>query len=475
MFKFNKNILLAIIGLSILFMFYNINDVWKDKDHYNYGGINHTQLVECMEKLPLSVTKGISVKKCEEGQPFNIYPNWSAATYIVLAQYRILVGSQEPWTTRTFFIFFCLLNLILVYKISEKIFAGSHYSPLLVTAVNAGTVFTLMYSSHSDYVSFFSAFFLNLALFSVLNGGHPLLSGLLGLVAGSANWIGFFFFPAWSIYDYLKNRKLFNWINFFWGPIAMVSGLALMMWLHQKTSIFDFIKMKATNPGYAHSGGLTYFIDWIYTFIQTQSRFLHPVTASLMIFGVYLVLFKKTFAAQKEIWMKLVFIAVPGLIFSILGHQFVYNHSFQYHPMMLIFSILAAVGVHHIFNFKIDTQGQRVLMTSLLVFVLFYPYGAYKSIFWLDIVNSLLIATCGFVFVWAIKGNRKEYYGPLLALAFLANLAQFINYRNEPPIDYEFCQKARAEFAETKQPVKTGGRKTDALEYYCRGIPLDFN
>jgi hypothetical protein len=430
-------------------------------------------VVECFEKSPLSLSKGISHYLCENGQVGQFYPNWSPMTFLGLAQLRTFLDVQEPWLTRVYFIFFSLLNTGLVFLIAQNLFKGRRDFAFLVTTLHTGTVFTIMYASHPDFVSTFSTFFMNLALYAVVSKRSEWICGLLGLVAGLVCWIGFFFFPAWSVYRYLTDKKVLNRVNLFWMPVAVLVGLALMMWLHQTADIIEFLKFKLLDPKYVQEyEGITYVLKWIYTFVQTEARFLHPVIAALMIFGLYVIVKKDIF--ESEFYKKLIFISIPGLLFMGLGHEFVYNHSFQYHPIMATFAILAAVGLYQVYRSSLPRKEFLFLAWTLFIFTAFYPYGKYKSIVWLDAINSLLIISTCFMFIFALKNNQVARYTALLILVFVTNLSQYLNYRNEKPVDWQFCEDARKQYQLTGQPVLSPIPANASRKYHCRGIPIQY-
>jgi hypothetical protein len=117
----------------------------------------------------------------------------------------------------------------------------------------------------------------------------------------------------------------------------------------------------------------------------------------------------------------------------------------------------------------------KSLIFTTVVFVVVYPYGAFQSNRYHDIFNSLLLMGSAFTVMYlAGRGHlRASVVSAAVAIAAFANFSQTMNYRNEPDTEYTFCEKARAEYQQTGQPVHTKEPWSDAKYLvYCRGIPI---
>jgi hypothetical protein len=463
----NKNIFT--ICILILFTFvglrlFDLNAPWKRMDHYNWGGVHHTMVTECFQKYPLEITRGVAHFSCEDEEQMQPYPNWPPLTFLALAEFRNLIGTTEPFATRFFFFIFSVLNLVLCFQIAREFFK-SNRDALIVTTLHSLTFYTLLYSTHSDFISDFSSFFFYAAILLALKNQN-ILAGFGGMVAGMISWGGFFFFPAWFIYLWRKKDPYWKVVFFAWGPLAALLGLFLMSYLHRSSSLYAFLYGKLYGPSYIDNKlSLTYPIEWAYTFFQTQARFLSPAFLFLMGLG-FVSLFRRTEPLEKQ--DKLLLILLPGLIYALLAHQYVYIHSFHYHPLWIGFSLLTYLGLKKCFQFHFSWSLKVFLIFALLVF----PYGKYQNSFPWDVANSLLILTSVVVLFLSLQRKSEMLLVSAIAITSLSSASRFLNFRSESPKDFLFCQKARAEFAMTDQPVKAEVPPHFTRNFYCRGIKI---
>jgi len=433
-------------------------------DHYNWGGVHHAIATECFQKYPLEITRGVPHFSCEDESHMEPYPNWPPLTFLTLAEFKNFIGTTEPWATRFFFFVFSILNLVLCFLIARKYFKNNKEA-LLVTTLHSLTFYTLLYSTHSDFISDFSSFFFYAAVLLVLKN-QKVLAGILGILAGLVSWVGFFFFPGWLVYLWRKKDPSWKIVFLFWGPLAAFSGLFLMSYLHGSSSLYDFLYGKLFGASYIDNKlSPSYPLQWIYTFFQTQSRFLSPVFLFLLGLGLVSACKKTEPPEHRNL---LLLILLPGLIYSLVAHQYVYIHSFHYHPLWIGFSLLTYLGLKRCLELQFTWVWRIYLIFCLLVF----PYGKYQNSFPWDVLNSMLILTSVIFLFLSLQRKNEKLLLIAITITALSSASRFLNFRSESPRDYLFCQKARAEYEITGQPVKAELPPHFTRNFYCRGLKI---
>lgn len=469
-----KRLCLILIILGSLARFYDLQAPWKRKDHYNYGGVHTTWMARCMQTTPLEISKGVPHVVCENGRMSQVYPNHPPTILFALDGWWALWGGESEAATRSFVILFSLLNILLVFRITRRL-TDHPLIPWTAAALQSLTVGGLYFGSHPDFICEFAVFFVLLACSFALSG-RAHLAGLVGLLGGLASWPGFLFFPGWLLFQRWKGRKI--WPVFLWGPLAAISGLLLMMWLHQTPDLISFLKLKLLNPGYVRHGdrGLLYPLRWLYQALQYQNNLLGP----LFFFWLLLMLRTKLpdFWRNPERRAEVALLAGTGIVYTLLGHEYVYIHAFLY----LYWIPAIVIGIAFWLWSSIENaptreffQTRKAWIAGLAFWVVAtYTYGRYKSNIFHDAVNSLgmigVTLTCA-VWMWRNSLSSRRWMG-LLAAAGVLNISQMINYRNEPALDAEFCTQARAEYARTGQPVASPLDDYFTRHFYCAGIPL---
>lgn len=251
-----------------------------------------------------------------------------------------------------------------------------------------------------------------------------------------------------------------------------------MMWLHQTMDIGEFIKHKLSRPGYVEEGqwDLLYPYRWWETFWVYHANYLSPL------FVIMLVLELVATTVNRE-WKKplISFVALMGgggIIYSLLGHEYVYIHAFLYLYLFPLYSIFIARWVQRCVtapeSLKKLVRHPRWISFGVFVLLLHYPWGRLQSNLFHDVCNSLglLSTTVAFTYLFLKSRLNLKRILVLITIAGITNISQMINYRNEPKKDWEFCQKAREEYARTGQPVVSPLDAHFTRDYYCKGIPL---
>lgn len=479
-----KFVFIGLIIYGCLIKFYDIDSPFRRKDHYNWGNVQHTRQAKCLLASPISESKGIPHYSCKDNKAADFYPNHPPTTIWAAAGWMSLLGTQAEWSIRLLFIIFSIGNIFLVFVIS-KYFGAHPLLPWAASAMQAIFPFGMYYGSHFDYMSEMSTFAVLIAAWSALRGDF-FKSHVLTFFSGLISWAGFLGFASLgfsSLLDFKKNK----WKLLFTIVITMISALIalqLMVYLQQGYSIKSFLEEKMIHPGYGpkETSNFLYPFVWFARWIQTHARFLSALLASFMVleliyrFIIYRPLpWKKRFESFRP-WF---YICAPGLLFVILGHEFVYLHSFQYGYLVPTYSILVASFIIRLIDQEslIVPLSKKWIWIVPFFFTVLYPYGVYKNIIWLDSFDSVAyLGLVLFFFVQFYKQllSQKKLIFILISIT-LVNSFQMINWRSEPTLDADFCAKAKLEYAKTGQPVKTNLDYFYTQTFYCGDIPLIYD
>lgn len=476
-----KWIFSCLILFGCLIKFFDLDSPFRRKDHYNWGNVQHTRLAKCLLVSPISESKGIPHYSCKDNKASSFYPNHPPTIIWMAAGWMKVLGTQAEWSIRLLFILFSILNVCMVFKIA-RFFSHNDLLPWAAAAIQAIFPFGMYYGSHFDYISEASTFFVLLAAFIAMKG-YFFLAHFMTLISGLVSWAGFFGFAALNLYSLIEIRKskLKLVASLLFTLLAAFVGLWLMAYLHQGYSLPAFLHEKIINPGYApkESLNLTYPFVWISRWIQTHARFLSAILASFMVLEVWVRISahkENSFKERLNLIKPWAYLLSPGLLFMVLGHQFVYLHSFQYGYLVPAYSILVGSFITRLIDKQdfVLNLAKTKAWTAPAIFLLLYPYGMYKNIIWLDVINSLsyLLVTITF-FIWWRQG-KIDHLRIVATISIIAviNSLQMINWRSEPALDAEFCAKAKLEYEKTGQPVKTSLDDFWTRTYYCGDIPL---
>lgn len=473
-----KTVLLVFIFVGVLAKFYLLNAPWARKDHYNFGGVNNMFMTGCFKKIPLAESKGVVMWRCEDGKPIEYYTNHPPLLIFEMAAWTSALGTSETspsgvhgeWAYRLFGVLFSILNLYLVFRLAHQWRPDDEIFPYWAAAFHALFLFTLYFGSHIDFISEFAMTPILLSWIAMFKERSS-RAGLATIWGGLSAWSGFLNFGG--LFGYQIVRRKNPLVVMIWGALGFAAGLALMMWLKQTTSIWEFVQMKLSKPGYVAEHDWMYPFKWLANAVQMNSRYISP--AFLLIIAVELA--RATWTREKL--ARTVLVAGGGVIYLLLGRDLFYIHDFLYIYLVPFYSLTAAEAM-----LRMQTQNPGALSRRLKIFagvavflfLAFYPYGVIKTNMVHDVINSLgLLTTAIFAAVWTFRGeNSTRRWLVLVGAVGVVNISQMINYRNQPWLDYEFCNKAREEHARTGQPVPAppGLDKFFTRDLYCRGIPL---
>jgi hypothetical protein len=482
---------MALIFCGIAAKFYGITDPWKIHDHYNFGGVHTTAYAECLQTTPLAISKGIPHRKCWTSSP-EYYPAHPPTILFAMWGWTEIFGHAE-WAYRLFTLTFSALNILVMFFIAREARPKSAIFPWIAAAVQSITLGGMYFGTHLDFISEFTVFFVLLMALAALRRKMTLAS-CLALTAGVSAWPGYIAFaPLWA-YAWLigKGRKRV----FAFGAFGFAVALATMMWLHQTFDVVDFLKMKLFKPGYVdkkHNGWRLPFV-FVSNFFFSQSRLLGPLLAVFAFFELIRREGREFFTGWKNRWQSLtsfhhavLLSGGTGLCYALIGHEYFIVHVFLYLLLLPGLSLLAARFIERLLTksepvpsaFALATGRDWIALLSLgILFIVCYPYGIFKTNAIHDALTSLTLA--GTVIAFLIYTKKRRLSDPtvktLIALAFAANLSQMINYRNEPDTERSFCEKARAEFNQTHQPVHTLEPRSDAKDLlYCKDVPVIYD
>lgn len=480
--KSTRSLLVALIILGCLAKFFGLNAPWARKDHYNYGGVHTSQMVECHLKVPWNISKGVVMTSCPEGGEPTFYANHPPTIIYEISALTQIFGSTGEWVYRLFGIFFSLLNIALVFLIARQWRPESQDFPLWAAAFQSLSLFSLYYGSHVDFISEFALTPILMSVWFALRG-RAVFAGFAAIAGGLSSWPGFLHFGALFGERLLRRRSVVSTILL--GAVGVLVGLAAMMWLRQTFDITEFLRGKLTKPGYvaAADADLFYPLRWLHKMSQQLSWLLSPAF-------LFLVLMELATRTRLREWTReelgrLWLLMGAGVLYLLLGRDFFYIHAFLHMYLLPGFSLLAASWAVRWLERPASTtlwSNARVLPVALaFVPFVFYPYGMLKTNAAHDAVNSLALVTALVLAVltlirrrdWTPEARHRRLL-VIVAISGLANISQMISYRREPTRDFEFCERARVEHERTGQPVSVpdGLDAFFTRDYYCAGIPL---
>jgi hypothetical protein len=469
-----KLVCICLIALGILGKFYRIDDPWKVHDHYNFGGVHTTEYAECLKKTPLSESKGIPHSRCGmDPIQATYYPNHPPTSLCAMWAWTSVFGSAE-WAYRLFILFFSTINIGLVGLIGKRARPQSELFPWLAATMQAIFLGGLYFGTHPDFIGEFTVTFTLLSAYIAL-GNRAVAACLVALIAGITSWPGYIMFGAlWLRAFVLKRDRI---LIFAFGVLAFCVALATMMWLHQTTDILDFLHKKILKPGYVKpdNSGWLEPLFFVKNFFTTQSRLLGPLLSAIAFFEIIR-------GDRKGLWQAAWLAGGTGVLYAVVGHEYMMVHGYLYLLLTPGLALMAARFFERWSDgeLKFEKTDLKWLATFLLLQVLVYPYGIYKTNVIHDALTSVELAATAIALFFVLKKNSRTTAPKLIAtflgLAFAGNLSQMINYRNEPDTERSFCLKAREEFARTGQPIHTNEDYSRAKYFlYCRNLPIVYD
>ena len=475
---------MVLIALGIAAKFYDIRAPWKTNDHYNHGGVLMTGYAECLKTVPLSVTKGVSPACWAPGNIY--YPAHETTVLFGLWAWTDIFGSAE-WAYRLFFATFSIINIFLIFKIA-KLAGRSENFPWFAALFQATFLGGIYFGTHPDYIGEVTVTFILLTAWLAMQRKMTAAS-IMAIAAGLTSWPGYIVFgPLW-LYSLLigVGRKRV----FLIGAFGVVLALVTMMWLQQTSNIIDFLHLKLVDPGYVKNK-----VSWlepfhfVRNFISSQARLLGPLFCVFAFFEFIRGDGRSFFNGWKNRWRSLMpfhhavlLSGGTGLLYALLAHEYFIVHVFLYLLFTPGLALLAARFAERVFSTvtESDSTGlfsKRDLIWLTLIGILFtalYPFGIFKSNAVHDAATSAVIVLGSItLFWWAWRSKLSRVaFASLIAIGFACNASEMINYRNEPDTERSFCNRARAEYERTKQPVHTKEPQTSAKDIiYCRDIPI---
>lgn len=506
-----KRLCLGLIIFGILMKLYGLNAPWKRHDHYNFGGIVTSAYAECLKSTPLNISKGVPHFLCWTNAPV-YYRAHPPSILFALWGWTSLFGSEE-WSYRLFIAFFSTLNIGLIFLIGREVRRGVF--PWMAAAFQAIFLGNMYFATHLDFIGEFTVFFVLLMALTALKRRMTLAGGL-ALLAGISAWPGYIAFgPLW-LYALLirRGRKRI----FFMAVAGFGCALVTMMWLHQTSDIFEFLHKKLLDPGYirAREKGWSEPFRFILNFLTSQSRLLSPLFAALAFWELAFGSGRATFSSWKSRWSNLepfhhalLLSGGTGLFYALIGHEYFMVHVYLYLLFTPALALLCARFTERVFTTngitaqagdgknnvepgggknKVEpgTANSTPLITKIsmrqlaalsILFTAVYPFGIFKTNAIHDALTSLALAGAALAlghFAWRGRISAVHFLVMVGATA-TANASQLMNYRNEPDTERSFCEKARAEFARTGQPVETHEERSNAKDLmYCKGIPIRY-
>jgi hypothetical protein len=266
---------------------YGIRDHWKTHDHYNYGGVIHTHILNCLKTLPWEQTRGL-MTYCDAEQP-RIYPNHSPAFIYPIWGLTLLFGEAE-WVHRLSTLIFSSLNIILVFVLARIVWPGEKLRPLLAAFFQSFFLGPMYFGTHLDPITEFTLTFMLLSVIATLNN-HILAASIWALIAGFTAWIGFFQFASILLYCWFKREKLKTAVIS--TATAFVICVGFIMFLIGTVDIWGFIMQKIFDPTYIPVQSTLKKLAWPFVFVKTiassHARLLNPLFAGItfyeLIFG----------------------------------------------------------------------------------------------------------------------------------------------------------------------------------------------
>lgn len=481
-----KQLCLVLIFAGILGRFYDITAPWKIHDHYNYGGAVTTAYAECMKKTPLSVSKGIPHLDCDKSE-LTYYRNHPPTILFAYWGWTSIFGSAE-WSYRSMILLFSVLNIFLIGLCARAARPESELLPYTAAASQAIFLGGLYFGTHPDFIGEFTVTFTLLsALFALRN--QWTLACLIAIVAGITSWPGYIMFGA--LFASALVRKEQRLKVFVFGAIGFAIAILSIAWLRQTFDIASFLQAKVVKQDYVKQdqAGWLMPLFFVMNFIASMSRLLSPLLFAFGLFELvrrsgrpvlefnHAILKRKTIVDPfaHAVWLT----GGTGFLYALIGHEYVMVHVFLYLLLTPAFALLLGSFIERALHsqFESTRSDKKFFVVAAFIIAAIYPYGIFKTNAIHDAITSvILIFSAIAAMVWIWKGSlTSRRTAALFAIAFIGNFSQMTNYRNEPDTERNFCEKARAEYEATGQPVKTYESPSNTKELlYCRGIPIEY-
>jgi hypothetical protein len=474
-------ILFAIFALGVATKSYGIRDHWKTHDHYNYGGAIHTHFLNCAKKLPFDVTRGL-MTYCIDEKP-QLYPNHSPAFLYVMWGLTLVFGEGE-WVHRLFTLIFSALNILLVFQLARLVWPNERLRPLTAAFFQAFFLGPMYFGTHLDPITEFTLTFMLLSAIATLKS-QIWRASFWALVAGLTAWIGFFQFASILLICWI-DRKNFKQAAVA-TALAFVACIAFIMFLIGTVDIYGFIMQKIFDPTYIPAESTLKKLAWPLIFIKTiassHARLLSPLFAGFTFYELFFGSAASVFTIKRErlaalsVYHKsLILIIFGSTVYCLIGPKYVMVHMYSFNFFMPAYALMCANLTANLLKSPSTTIARpNAFFVTSLVFVIVYPYGAFKSSFIHDVINSLMLAGSALFLlkkIWS-RTLMPALLTAAISVSALANFSQTMNYRNEPDTEFPFCESARAEYARTGAPVHTKEPWTRTKAYlYCMGIPI---
>lgn len=486
----------AIMIFGTLTRAYGLFDHWKTNDHYNHGGVMIHVWLRCLRTVPFDLSWGRLMGICEPGQ-VEIYRNHSPLFMWPLWALSYVLGEGE-WVARSYYIFFSMCNVFLVYKIARAVWPERPLNWLLATFFQSFFLSGMYFGSHPENISEITLTFMLLSAYLTLNN-RIVPAALICIVAGMTSWVGYFQFAPLLIYVWAMRQALKRTLSItFLGVIVCALQMA---YLRGTFNFWEFVHYKLTNPEYVRpqSSIDTYTLPFrfIENFFKSHSRLLGPLFATLAFYELFFGSARKLWTLSRhkaaaftpDIWA-IILSGFGGLTYLIPGHKYAMVHIFNYVFLMPMWALLCTRVVTSLYvalpisidetplrheASAADLTRTKPLLILAAIFLVLYPYGIYQSRLAHDVLNSIMLSTAliAFLVLYYKRSLTRKSAAAIVALAAFANFSQVMNYRNEADTEYPFCEKARQEYERTGQPVETTERMTMAKRLlYCRGVPI---
>ncbi|PWU22449.1 MAG: hypothetical protein C5B49_00595 [Bdellovibrio sp.] len=472
---------IALIGLGM--RCYGLFDHWKVHDHYNFGGPFNAAFVECLNETPWSVSKGIPHTGCETKSPdhFIYYRNHPPFLYWSLVVWTQLLGYSE-WVYRSFTLIFSILNIVLVFQVARKIWPDDDDRALWSAFFQSFFLGGIYFGTHVDMPAEFTATFWLLGTGALLSNAWG-LAILFVLGAGLTDWPGFFMLVGLLVLAFYQRRH-----RLLVSSSLLVSGvmvLAIMAYMQQTVDLWTWLQAKLTARGYEESAlntrGILGPVNFVYTLVQHLARLLGPLFAGFFLLGLARLGISLRGGSTKSsaaitFHVVLALWSVTALSLFVASHRYVMVHVFWLIPLLPLAAWVCGDWVAGWEGAgKAFLAGRRKwLVFSLSLFIIFYPYGLYKSNPVHDALNSLFLGGTALVFLVNPFMSQKNFRA-LILIAALANFSQVANYRNEEDTEHAFCEEAKAYYKTRGQPLKTDRSPSPSSAFYCRGTPVIYD
>lgn len=523
-----RRTLCFIVLFGLLFRAYGITEHWKNKDHYNYGGVSSRSFLFCLMQTPLKTSKGLPHRGCPEEFDLKFSPvNEERSTTFAsspdapqppskIDYYRnhpplflygtwalIKVFGDQDWVYRAFTLIFSTLNILLIYLIGKAIWPDS-LRPLFAAFFQAFFLGTIYFGTHSDFLTEFNVTFL---LISTLAALHRNLktSLLFALVGGLSAWTNFLMFPVLLLYAWIVGEGFL--LVFGGGMIAGFFAIVTVGWLQSTWNLVGFVNDHIIHPPYLkkQEGSPFLIVSFFKTFIASHARMLSPLFALLAFSELF-------FGGSRKIWriganyrnkiraskeshylLAILLTGGTGLLTSILGYKYVMVHIFWFILWMPMFALLCSqalfrrlseLGAWPAVQSKISANvplnaepnfSFRGLVFVGLLFTVLYPYGVYQGSRIHDVVNSLIFIGSVVWYLFYCKKTTGFAVLGVVTLVAVTNFSQVINYRNEPDSEYNFCRSAFLQYTKDPRRIFTKEIRSMTKDFlYCRGIPIEY-